>query len=192
METCSPDAKSTSSSRRLGRGVRRWAKPKSRSVSPAMAETTTTTSWPSARVAATLPATSSIRSQSATEVPPYFWTMRAKGNPVRGVRPAESSYFSPDPLRDGLQGPIQFGRIGAARLGHVRAPTALAAHLLGHHVHELTGLHLGGEIGGHPRDQAHLPVAGRAQHYDRRAQLVLELVHEVAQGCRIHPIHHRG
>ena len=39
-----------------------------------MAETTTTTSRPDAFVAATLSAAFTMRSTSATEDPPYFWT----------------------------------------------------------------------------------------------------------------------
>src|SRR5574341_1055230 len=44
-------------------------------VSPAMAETTTTMSWPRSFALATRPATLRILSMSATDVPPYFCTM---------------------------------------------------------------------------------------------------------------------
>ena len=47
------------------------------SVDLPMAETTTTTSLPWRLVKATCSATARIRSGSATEVPPYFWTMSA-------------------------------------------------------------------------------------------------------------------
>ena len=42
-----------------------------------MAETTTSTSLPAARAAATRRATARMRSGPSTEVPPYFWTRTA-------------------------------------------------------------------------------------------------------------------
>ena len=50
------------------------------SVALPIAETTTTTSWPWRLVMATFSATARIRSGSATEVPPYFCTIRATGS----------------------------------------------------------------------------------------------------------------
>ena len=44
--TCSPVASSMSNSRGSGMGCTAWAKPMSRSVSPDMAESTTTMRWP--------------------------------------------------------------------------------------------------------------------------------------------------
>ncbi|MDZ7622009.1 MAG: hypothetical protein U5O69_06340 [Candidatus Competibacteraceae bacterium] len=55
------------------------AKPISRSVSPLMAETTTTTWLPRSRQPMTFSATLSIRSMLPTEVPPYFCTISAIG-----------------------------------------------------------------------------------------------------------------
>ena len=49
------------------------------SVSLPIADTTTTRSCPWRRVKATCSATALMRSASATEVPPYFWTIRATG-----------------------------------------------------------------------------------------------------------------
>ena len=72
MLTCSPVARMTSSSRSFGRSDILCASPINRSVSPAMAETTTTTSWPAARAKVARRATFLIRSGSPTEVPPYF------------------------------------------------------------------------------------------------------------------------
>jgi len=46
-------------------------------VSPAMAEGTTTRSWPAAFHLATRRATFLIRSTEPTEVPPNFWTISA-------------------------------------------------------------------------------------------------------------------
>jgi hypothetical protein len=74
--TCSPVAAIWSNSRGLPRGCTDRASLSRRSVSPDMADTTTTTWWPCARAAATLPATCSILSTEPMEVPPYFWTMR--------------------------------------------------------------------------------------------------------------------
>ena len=54
----------------------------SRLVSSPIAETTTATCWPAARLATTRRATASIRSGSATLVPPYFWTIRPIAVPV--------------------------------------------------------------------------------------------------------------
>ena len=49
------------------------------SVDLPIAEATTTTSLPWRRVNATLSATARIRSGSATDVPPYFWTINGIG-----------------------------------------------------------------------------------------------------------------
>src|SRR6185436_7506245 len=55
------------------------ARPRSRLVSPAIAEGTTTTWWPSFTKRAMRFATSRILSGEPIEVPPYFWTIRDKG-----------------------------------------------------------------------------------------------------------------
>jgi len=75
--TCSPVAATTSSSRSLGSSESWCASPSRRFVSPDIAETTTTTSFPCSFVRATLFATFLIFSMVPTEVPPYFWTMSA-------------------------------------------------------------------------------------------------------------------
>src|ERR1700691_3510815 len=75
MDSCSPIASSWSSSRSLGSAQRLFARAMSSFVTPARAERTTTTSWPSARAALIRSATFLIRSTSPTEVPPYFWTI---------------------------------------------------------------------------------------------------------------------
>ena len=66
---------------RPGRVARHRRRPdrSSSSVSLPMALTTTTTSLPRRRVRAMWSATSRMRSGSATEVPPNFWTTRATG-----------------------------------------------------------------------------------------------------------------
>ena len=52
-----------------------WPRPSSSSVVSPIAETTTTTSWPCARVRITRSATALSFWTSATLLPPYFWTM---------------------------------------------------------------------------------------------------------------------
>ena len=65
---------------RPGRVVDTWAASEIRlSVALPIADTTTTTSLPWRRVICTFSATARIRSGSATDVPPYFWTIRATG-----------------------------------------------------------------------------------------------------------------
>ena len=76
---CSPVARRTSSSRGSGSSVIAAARPSSSSVVSPMAETTTTRSWPAARSRAIRRATRLMRSASATEEPPYFWTTRGAG-----------------------------------------------------------------------------------------------------------------
>ena len=48
---------------------------------PPIAETTTATWWPSSWSALMRAATLRMRSKEPTEVPPYFWTMRAMERP---------------------------------------------------------------------------------------------------------------
>ncbi len=84
METCSPVEAMTSSSRGSGSGFSSFARARRRFVSPDMAETTTTTWWPSFTNRSTRRATSRMRSGLPMEVPPYFWTMRDTGKPAVG------------------------------------------------------------------------------------------------------------
>ena len=76
IEMRSPAVSSMSSSRGAGSGETRWARASSSSVESPMAETTTTTSWPACLAEATRSATRRMREASATDVPPYFWTIR--------------------------------------------------------------------------------------------------------------------
>ena len=71
-ETVSPVESRRSSSRGSGSGVTERASAISSSVVLPIAETTTTTPWFWARLAATRSATARIRSAPATDVPPYF------------------------------------------------------------------------------------------------------------------------
>ena len=95
--TCSPEAVSTSISRALP-----WSPPMSwpmvtkRLVSPDIADTTTTTSWPWSMYPFMRCATPRIRSTSPTLVPPYFWTISAISclayrEPKPGHQPALAS-----------------------------------------------------------------------------------------------------
>ena len=77
IDTCSPVARSMSISRWGGFALIALARPVSSSVVWPMAETTTTSSLPSSRLAATRAATAWMRSTFATEVPPNFCTSRA-------------------------------------------------------------------------------------------------------------------
>ncbi len=77
QETISPVERRRSSSRSSGLSVIWPARASSSSVVWPMAETTTTRRSPASRRRAMRSATLRMRWASATEVPPYFWTMRA-------------------------------------------------------------------------------------------------------------------
>src|SRR5690242_949237 len=77
MVVCSPVASRTSISRSLGSGIISLANLIRLSVTPLMAETTTTTRSPPARYLATRSATLLMRAVFPTDVPPYFWTIKA-------------------------------------------------------------------------------------------------------------------
>src|SRR6185312_5644188 len=79
MDTCSPVEAITSSSRALASGLISFASARSRFVSPAISEGTTTRRWPSFTKRWTRRATSRMRSGLPMEVPPYFWTIRDTG-----------------------------------------------------------------------------------------------------------------
>jgi hypothetical protein len=70
----SPAVSSMSSSRRSGLADTCLASASRSSVVPPIAETTTTTPCPAARVRITRAATRRMRATSATLEPPYFWT----------------------------------------------------------------------------------------------------------------------
>ena len=77
--TCSPEATTTSYSLGSCSAAASRHNCTSRSVSPAMAETTTSTSLPASASRFTRPATLRMRSMPAIDVPPNFMTMRAIG-----------------------------------------------------------------------------------------------------------------
>jgi hypothetical protein len=81
--TCSPLATTTSYSVGSWSAAASRHNCTSRSVSPAMAETTTSTSFPASASRLTRAATLRIRSIPAIDVPPNFITMRVFG---RGIR----------------------------------------------------------------------------------------------------------
>ena len=76
MVVCSPVANSTSNSRSVGSSATSRASLSRPSVTPDIAETTTTTWFPARWVASTRRATWRMRSGVPTDVPPYFWTRR--------------------------------------------------------------------------------------------------------------------
>src|SRR5215212_7141229 len=84
MVVCSPVASSMSISRSLGSGMISLAIRIKLSVTPLIADTTTTTWSPWEWYLATRAATFLMRSVLPTEVPPYFWTMSAMGESELG------------------------------------------------------------------------------------------------------------
>src|SRR5260221_2318880 len=76
LVACSPGTRSMSIACSLGRGMISLASLIRLSVTPLMADTTTTIWSPCARYLATRRATFLMRSGLPTEVPPYFWTIR--------------------------------------------------------------------------------------------------------------------
>src|SRR3954463_590916 len=83
IEMRSPVVSSMSSSRGSGIGVTSRARSSSSSVVSPMALTATTTSLPALRVSTMRLATRLMLSASATDEPPYFWTMRLTGSDYR-------------------------------------------------------------------------------------------------------------
>jgi hypothetical protein len=83
---CSPVDSSTSISRSVGLGETSRASLMSPSVTPLIADTTTTTLCPASCVSMTRRATFTMRSGLPTEVPPYFCTISAMGKGVGSIR----------------------------------------------------------------------------------------------------------
>ena len=104
--TCSPEATTASYSRASCSGAASRAQATSSLVLPAMAETTTATSWPASTSRLTWRATLRMRSISATEVPPNFITRRD----MRGEVPGKSGL-----LHSGGRCGYAQPRAGAAR-----------------------------------------------------------------------------
>ena len=86
--TCSPEATTASYSRASCMGAACRHHSTSWLVVPAMADTTTATSWPASTSRLTCCATLRIRSRSATEVPPNFMTSRAISPQLRNHQKA--------------------------------------------------------------------------------------------------------
>src|SRR4051812_31056818 len=86
IEMRSPVVSSMSSSRGSGSGETSCARSRSSSVVSPMALTATTTSLPALRVSTMRLATRLMLSASATDEPPYFWTMRLTGSDYRRRR----------------------------------------------------------------------------------------------------------
>src|SRR5438552_2182310 len=87
---CSPVASSMSSSRESGSSVTAAARARSSSVASPIAETTTTRRAPLPRSRAIRRATRRIRSASASDDPPYFWTT-SPGSVTRAARGVPTS-----------------------------------------------------------------------------------------------------
>src|SRR3954453_10407844 len=82
IEIRSPAVSNMSNSRPSGTGTICFARSISSSVVSPIAETTTATSCPARLVATMRSATRLIRSASATEEPPYFWTTKDMRQPL--------------------------------------------------------------------------------------------------------------
>src|SRR4029077_11461501 len=94
LEIRSPEVSNMSSSRAGGDGDTCCARSISSSVVSPIAETTTTTSLPSLRVATIRSATRLMRSAVPTDEPPYFWTTRPTAAPASThVRAALPGHF---------------------------------------------------------------------------------------------------
>ncbi len=168
MVTCSPVATTTSCSRSLGRSFTACTSFSSRFVSPDIAETTTTTSCPAARARRHLRATVRMRSGSATEVPPYFWTHSATlGAPPCPAcsRRAGARSLARD-LRATLDGEPRVGVPSAAHDGPAIAPG-------------WRDVEPGGDPRGEPR---RLPRCARARGALARVERARALVDRIAAG----------
>src|SRR3954465_11268851 len=98
--TCSPVEATTSSSRGSGCACSSRASAISRFVSPAIADGTTTMSWPAACHLTTRRATLRMRSTEPTEVPPNFCT-------IKDMRRLETCCRSGEFYRTPLQDPVE-------------------------------------------------------------------------------------
>src|SRR5690554_43260 len=193
MVTCSPVDRITSSSRGSGSSLISLASAISRLVSPLMAETTITSSCPSALNFLIFSATWVMRSTLPTEVPPNFWTISAIcctnphaviGCPICCVRPQGrplKSLLLRHPVGRAVQRCVQGGNVGATTLRHVRATAALAADGLGSLANQIAGLDPAGQVAGDTGHQDHLAIQLATEQDDRRTQLVLQLIDQSQQ-----------
>src|SRR5690554_5480677 len=197
MVTCSPVDRITSISRGSGSALISRARPIKRLVSPLMADTTMTRSWPSALHALIFSATWAMRSTLPTEVPPNFWTISAIcrtnphaviGCPICCVRPQGRPLkflLLCHPLGRAVQRCVQGGNVGATTLRHVRATAALAADGLGSLANQIAGLDPTGQVTGDTGYQHHLAIQLATEQDDRRTQLVLQLIDQCQQTLAI-------
>src|SRR6266542_6488958 len=174
MAIRSPAVRSMSSSRGFGNGESRWAIASSSSVVWPIAETTTTTSYPSRRASTTRSATAPMRSTVSTEVPPYFWTMTAT---CRGYRARMPRWAILLDLRGSagrsflLRPPPPGRRRRAARVEHAAVQDGVPRPdpPPDHHTDALKAAdHEDGEDGhGHGDERARLPLDGRDDRNQR-------------------------
>src|SRR3954463_6836077 len=113
--TCSPDATTASYSRASCSAAASRHHSTSRLVVPAMADTTTATSWPASVSRFTWRATLRMRSISATEVPPNFMTRRLMRVNFLGFRLEKAAIhtgavWSKQPRQRNHHGPKDFRR----------------------------------------------------------------------------------
>ena len=143
---------------------------------------------PSRRASSMRSATRRISSSEPTEVPPYFWTMSGIR---RGLDSRTRSFAHPG--LDARERGVERGGIRAAGLGHVgpaaaAPPTCCATLPISSPALILLGLVLR-----HAGDQQYLVRPfDRREHDDGGLQLVLQLIHGVAQRPRIGAVDARG
>src|SRR4051812_45675924 len=112
--------------------------------------------------------------------------MKSPAGRVRSVLMAASpSTLASDELEHVRQRRVQLLEVYAAPLRHVGAPAALAAQLARHLADDLAGIVTVGEIGRHHRDQRDLLALDAREHDHARADLVAQLVGDLAQRFRV-------
>ena len=159
IDACSPDDSSTSISRLEARGDICWPRLSSRSVSPAIAETTTTTRSPAATKRAMRSATALMRSISPTDVPPYFCTSK---RPTDANLQALGGGALANPVRHRIERrgePLRL--VAAAGASHVCFAAALGADLRTDEADNLAGVDAAGNRLANAGYQAHFLAAMR-------------------------------
>src|SRR5450432_471045 len=123
------------------------------------------------RAAATVPPTSS-EPTTIVSAPP---------NPANPMVPGSATNH----VEHALERAVELLGPRSAPLRHVGAPAALAADRLGDLAHDLAGVEPAGEVGRHHRDERDLVPLDAGENDHPRAQLVAQLIGDLAQGLRI-------
>ncbi len=92
------------------------------------------------------------------------------------------------PLARRFQGRRERLNIRATTLRHVRTTTALSTQINGDTLHQVACFQTTRHLRRHTGNQRYLVLVHRSQQNDRSTQLVLQLIHGIAQGFRdLHP-----